>query len=195
MATSGGLVLGLRDAALYEATYGVPPATNGDTDGDGDLDFDDIPGFVALLGGNLQFLGDMDFDGDTDFDDIVGFVLGLQDQAGYEAQYGVPPSTNGDTDDDGDLDYDDITGFVELLIPSPVKGGTGTSVTVPQAVPEIPPPRVVLSRRVDRAERLHDAEIRSTNRLIGARESDTVWSENLGWLIQRHGWMARSDHT
>ncbi|MFV2070333.1 MAG: PEP-CTERM sorting domain-containing protein, partial [Pirellulales bacterium] len=32
--------------------YGIPGVVKGDTDGDGDFDFDDIPGFVAILGGN-----------------------------------------------------------------------------------------------------------------------------------------------
>ncbi len=43
-------VLGLTDAAGYEALYGVPPATKGDMDADGDVDFDDITGFVGELG-------------------------------------------------------------------------------------------------------------------------------------------------
>ncbi len=47
----GAFVLGLTDAAGYEATYGVPPDTKGDIDDDGDLDFDDIPGFVDILTG------------------------------------------------------------------------------------------------------------------------------------------------
>jgi len=42
----GALVLALRDASAYEATYGVPPELRGDLDGDGDNDFDD---FVAIL--------------------------------------------------------------------------------------------------------------------------------------------------
>jgi hypothetical protein len=44
------LVMAFRDAAAYEVQYGVRPATNGDTDGDGDLYSDDIPGCVELLG-------------------------------------------------------------------------------------------------------------------------------------------------
>jgi hypothetical protein len=42
-------VLGLVNGPQYEATYGVPAALAGDTDGDGDLDFDDIQGFTALV--------------------------------------------------------------------------------------------------------------------------------------------------
>ncbi len=43
-------VLGLNDAAAYQAVFGLPPSAKGDTDSDGDLDFDDIQGFVNLLG-------------------------------------------------------------------------------------------------------------------------------------------------
>jgi len=42
-------VLGLTNAAGYEAIFGVPPSLRGDTDGNGELDFDDISGFVGLL--------------------------------------------------------------------------------------------------------------------------------------------------
>ncbi|MFV2068536.1 MAG: lamin tail domain-containing protein, partial [Pirellulales bacterium] len=45
------LVLAIRDQALYEVTYGMPASLAGDTDRDGDLDYDDILGFVALLPG------------------------------------------------------------------------------------------------------------------------------------------------
>ncbi|MFV1981280.1 MAG: hypothetical protein ACC655_09025, partial [Rhodothermia bacterium] len=51
------LVLGLRDPEGYEQTYGSLPSVFGDTDGDGDLDFDDIPGFVELLRGNPLVVG------------------------------------------------------------------------------------------------------------------------------------------
>jgi hypothetical protein len=59
--------------------------------------------------------GDLDCDGDTDFDDIDDFVLGLNDPAAYEAQFGVHPALKGDTDGDDDLDFDDIVGFVDIL--------------------------------------------------------------------------------
>jgi glucose/arabinose dehydrogenase len=42
-------VLGLNDAAAYEAMFGVPPSKKGDVDRDGDMDFDDIPPFVSLF--------------------------------------------------------------------------------------------------------------------------------------------------
>ena len=42
------LALALSDTLHYESLYGVPPALAGDMDGDGDLDFDDIAGFVTL---------------------------------------------------------------------------------------------------------------------------------------------------
>jgi hypothetical protein len=42
-------VLALQSASAYEDLYGVPPSTNGDTDADGDFDFDDIAGFLKFL--------------------------------------------------------------------------------------------------------------------------------------------------
>lgn len=44
-------VLGLRDPAEYESTFGIVPSHNGDMNEDGDFDFDDIPGFVQTLRG------------------------------------------------------------------------------------------------------------------------------------------------
>jgi len=42
-------VLGLIDPKAYWLAYGVTPNIHGDIDGDGDQDFDDINGFVALV--------------------------------------------------------------------------------------------------------------------------------------------------
>jgi hypothetical protein len=66
----------------------------------------------------------MDCDGDVDFDDIDPFVLGLNNPAQYELDFGVPPKAKGDMDGDGDFDFDDIPGFVQVL-----QGGT-------QSIPE-----------------------------------------------------------
>ena len=41
--------LGLKDPDAYEGLYGAPANSNGNTDGDADLDFDDIQGLVNLL--------------------------------------------------------------------------------------------------------------------------------------------------
>jgi hypothetical protein len=60
-------------------------------------------------------LGDMDGDGNVDFDDIPPFVLGLSDPAAYEDMFEVTPLLNGDTDADGNFDFDDIPGFVTIL--------------------------------------------------------------------------------
>ncbi len=67
----------------------------------------------------------MDCDGDVDFDDITGFVLGLTDPQAYENLLGVPATLKGDTDGDGDLDFDDIDDFVAILN-SPLSAGTRT---------------------------------------------------------------------
>jgi hypothetical protein len=66
-------------------------------------------------------VGDLDCDGDVDFDDIDEFVLGLNNPAEYENQFGLPAHIKGDTDGDGDLDFDDINGFVNLLSGSGVE--------------------------------------------------------------------------
>jgi hypothetical protein len=42
-------VVGLNNPEAYEMLFGVPPSLKGDTDGDDDQDFDDIPGFVEIL--------------------------------------------------------------------------------------------------------------------------------------------------
>ncbi len=44
-------VMGLTDAAGYEAIFGLPPVMKGDTDNDGDMDFDDIGVYVQILSG------------------------------------------------------------------------------------------------------------------------------------------------
>lgn len=79
----------------------------------------DNMGTVMKIVPFVPLLGDMDCDGDVDFDDIDAFVLGLNNPADYEAQFGVPPSLKGDEDGDGDQDFDDITGFVQRLTGPP----------------------------------------------------------------------------
>ena len=60
-------------------------------------------------------LGDIDLDGDVDSDDLDGFVLGLTDPAAYEAQYGVSPVMHGNLNQDGYLDINDVEPFVGLV--------------------------------------------------------------------------------
>jgi hypothetical protein len=54
--TDGNDVVGfarvLADPAVHQLAYGVPATLVADVDGDGDVDFDDIDDFVALLAGN-----------------------------------------------------------------------------------------------------------------------------------------------
>jgi hypothetical protein len=77
-------------------------------------------------------MGDLDCDGDVDFDDIDEFVLGLNDPALYESNFGLAPAVKGDTDSDGDLDFDDIAGFVALLFAG--DNPTGQAVPEPAAL-------------------------------------------------------------
>ncbi|MFV2070397.1 MAG: hypothetical protein ACC645_25815, partial [Pirellulales bacterium] len=59
--------------------------------------------------------GDMDGNGQVDFDDLVGFQLAIGDPTAYRQQYGVGPFLRGDMDGDGDVDFDDISGFQSLF--------------------------------------------------------------------------------
>ena len=53
----------------------------GDADMDGDVDFDDIPAFIAILqAGMFVPQADADCDTDIDFDDIPAFIMILQGQ-------------------------------------------------------------------------------------------------------------------
>ena len=62
----------------------------GDIDGDGDVDFEDIPGFISLLtGGGFQAEADIDMDGDVDFEDIPLFIQ-LLTGGSVNAQAGLP---------------------------------------------------------------------------------------------------------
>ena len=62
----------------------------GDVDGDGDVDFEDIPAFVGLLtGGGFQAEADIDGDGDVDFEDIPLFIQ-LLTGGSVNTQAGLP---------------------------------------------------------------------------------------------------------
>ena len=43
------LALAISDPAAYEGDYGVPAIMVGDTDRDGDVDFDDIDDLLAMI--------------------------------------------------------------------------------------------------------------------------------------------------
>jgi hypothetical protein len=76
---------------------------------------------VALVDQVVQSIaGDLNYDGMIDFDDMSGFVLGLNDPAAYQWQFGRPAHLAGDMDGDGDLDFDDISGFVTALSSPPL---------------------------------------------------------------------------
>jgi hypothetical protein len=82
------------------------------------IDDVEIWGFAPVI-----CAGDTDCDGDVDFDDIAHFVRAIGDDgsawaAGYAAQYGTQPPCafdNADLDGDGDCDFDDIAPFVARI--------------------------------------------------------------------------------
>ena len=69
------------------------------------------PVFVA----GTPTIGDMDFDGNIDFDDISGFMLALTNESEYFGIYGVRAEIHGDTDRSGFHDFDDIDGFAAIM--------------------------------------------------------------------------------
>jgi len=74
--------------------------------------FDGVEGDVV---GWLVPEGDMDGSGAVNNDDITPFVLALADRDAYVATYGLDPDVVGDIDGSGALNNNDITPFVELL--------------------------------------------------------------------------------
>ncbi len=107
-----------QNEILYQGAFVAMAMNSGSRWGALDIDFFSYAvGLHDPVEGALALTGDMDCDGDVDFDDIDDFVLGLNNPAGYEAIFGVPPSLKGDTDGDGDQDFDDINGFVGILQP------------------------------------------------------------------------------
>jgi murein tripeptide amidase MpaA len=70
----------------------------------------------GLTCANVPLPGDMNCDGDVNFDDIDGFVLALTSREQYEAQYPDCDYLNADVNQDGSVDFDDIDPFVELLL-------------------------------------------------------------------------------
>jgi hypothetical protein len=79
---------------------------------------------VELWGyGPVICAGDTDCDGDVDFDDISLFVASIGDdgtawEASFTALYGYVPAcsfSNGDMDGDTDVDFDDISPFVNKI--------------------------------------------------------------------------------
>lgn len=129
---------GAYDSLIFAAAGPVAPGTVG-LDEPQDLLMEPVANYVfpslrrfeltnvdvaALqdVGWSVLVLGDMDCDGDVDFDDIDDFVLALNDRAGYETMFGVPPKLKGDIDVDGDQDFDDIAPFVDLLNEPAIRG-------------------------------------------------------------------------
>jgi len=59
--------------------------------------------------------GDTDCDGDVDFDDITAFYVALNGRLAYEAAYPYCEWLSADVDGDGDVDLDDFNPFYSLL--------------------------------------------------------------------------------
>ena len=113
-------VLALNDPAGYAAAYQMPPSQNGDTDGDDDFDFDDTPGFVALLDTGGGLLGDVNQDSAVNGLDVDPFVTVL-----LTGPYQVEADMNQDTVVNG-LDVDP---FVAAIV-----GGGLRAVPEPSAL-------------------------------------------------------------
>ncbi|MBK9127920.1 MAG: agmatine deiminase family protein [Phycisphaerales bacterium] len=70
---------------------------------------------VELIGIPTLTPGDTDCDGDIDFDDIDPFIAALSGEAAYLAQYPDCYWLNADCNGDGLVDFNDIDAFVSLL--------------------------------------------------------------------------------
>ena len=69
------------DDASIQGSLDTGGVVKGDADMDGDVDFDDIPAFIAILqSGMFVAQADADCDLDIDFDDIPAFIVILQSQ-------------------------------------------------------------------------------------------------------------------
>jgi hypothetical protein len=118
------LVLGLNSPQAYADLFGIPAALAGDTDGDGDLDFDDLSGFAAILGGNAvaTAVRRLDVDGPGSIDAELASAISFT--RGNASPFAAEPPLPGDTDGDGDVDFDDIaaasdrdwTALVDILM-------------------------------------------------------------------------------
>ena len=89
----GQISLGPNGAEDSDFAITIPDGDDvikGDIDGDGDVDFEDIPGFISLLtGGGFQAEADIDMDGDVDFEDIPLFIQ-LLTGGSVNTQAGLP---------------------------------------------------------------------------------------------------------
>ncbi len=104
--------LGLKRPFEYQDTYGFAPVWRADMNADGRLDFDDIAGFVDIVGLGTPSVEDVEQSGAPieNYRVIQRFVGFLRSP--------LPPSLDpsllaqSDTDGDGDIDFDDISGII-----------------------------------------------------------------------------------
>ena len=139
----------------------------------------------------VQIRGDMNFDGNVDMDDIEGFVLGLNDPIAYEARYGAPPRFAGDMDADGDQDFDDIDDFVALLNNQPVALGARASVETKaferERVSQDSAGRPAVGFRRGRETR---AERENDDQLASVWSDDVDWLAHAGAKSRKRGRIA-----
>ena len=78
---ASAVALDLSGVAPFSITVPNTSVLKGDVDMDGDVDFDDIPAFIAVLqAGTFQAEADCDCSGGVDFADIPAFIAILQGQ-------------------------------------------------------------------------------------------------------------------
>jgi len=71
---------------------------------------------IARLSSPSVLVGDMNGDGVIDFSDIPPFILALSDPPAYRlANPNLIADVSGDTNGDGSIDFGDIPGFINLL--------------------------------------------------------------------------------
>ncbi|OHB74949.1 MAG: hypothetical protein A2W31_15135 [Planctomycetes bacterium RBG_16_64_10] len=105
----GAFLMALSSPAAYVRAYRLPTTFYGDTDRDGDLDFDDIRGFVALVEGPAPVPGDVNHDGQVNGLDVAPFMDILL--------YG-PFDPAADLNQDGAVDGLDLGPFVAAVLDS-----------------------------------------------------------------------------
>ena len=85
---------------------------------DGTLNFSDLAKFNAMFASDPPppAAGDTNLDGQVNFNDLGSFVMALTDPAAYWEQIGSAPEAAGDLNRDGTVDFKDLPQFTQLLL-------------------------------------------------------------------------------